>query len=153
MKAICSHFQRLAVLVPLVVCAAGGVSQQALAGQSDIGTSASPLGIPPGPPTAYPDSGVPEGYFLNLRPYGKPIGDYLADKGIYLTGRTLQQAIGLASGGVRQGTIFEGFNLFGVDLDMGKIAGIKGGSVHFQMNELSGLPFTGRTGSFYVYNR
>ena len=50
MKAICSHFQRLAVLVPLVVCAAGGVSQQALAGQSDIGTSASPLGIPPGPP-------------------------------------------------------------------------------------------------------
>jgi carbohydrate-selective porin OprB len=154
MKAICSHFQRLAVLVPLVVCAAGGVSQQALAGQSDIGTSASPLSIPPVlPATPYPDSGVPEGYFFNLRPYGKPVGDYLADKGIYLTGRTLQQGIGLTSGGNRTGTIFEGFNLFGVDLDMGKIAGIKGGSFHFQMNELSGIPFTGRTGSFYVYNR
>ncbi len=64
MKAICSHFQRLAVLVPLVVCAAGGVSQQALAGQSDIGTSASPLGIPPGPPTAYPELRRARGLFL-----------------------------------------------------------------------------------------
>ena len=144
MKAICSHFQRLAVLVPLVVCAAGGVSQQALAGQSDIGTSASPLGLPPGPPTAYPNSGVPEGYFFNLRPYGKPVGDWLADNGIYLTGRTLQQGIGFTSGGLKTGTIYEGFNLFGVDLDMNRIAGIKGGTVHFQMNELAGLPFTDR---------
>jgi porin len=153
MKAICSYFRRLAVAVPLTVVAAVGASQGALAG-SDIGTNASPLSVPPASPaTPYPDSGVPEGYFFNLRPYGKPIGDYLADKGIYLTGRTLQQAVGLTSGGLRKGTIYEGFNLFGVDLDMNKIAGIKGGSVHFLMNELSGLPFTGRTGSFYVYNR
>lgn len=151
MKAIYSYFRRLAVATPLTVLAATWASHGALAA-SDIGTAASPLSQPPASP-ALPDSGVPEGYFFNLRPYGKPVGDWLADHGIYLTGRTLQQGIGLTSGGNRTGTIYEGFNLFGIDLDMNKIAGIQGATIHYQMNDLAGLPFTGRTGSFYVYNR
>ena len=153
MNTICSYFQRLAVAAPLSVLAAAGFGGYAFAG-SDIGTNASPLSIPPAlPATPYPDSGVPEGYFFNLRPIGKPLGQYLADHGVYLTGRTLQQAIGVTNGGLKTGTVYEGFNLFGVDLDMNKIAGIQGGSFHFLVNELSGLPLQGFTGSFFAYNR
>jgi porin len=81
------------------------------------------------------------------------LGRALADKGIYLTGRTLQQGMDLTSGGLRRGALYEGFNLFGFDLDMNKIAGDSGGSFHFLINDLAGLNPGLYTGSTLVYNR
>ncbi|WP_158811854.1 carbohydrate porin [Beijerinckia sp. L45] len=126
-------------------------AQQAQRGSN--GTNDSPLTKPSQPSSPYPDSGTPDGYLFNLRPLGAALGRDLADQGIYLTGRTLQQAIGDTSGGRKQGAFYEGFNLFGVDLDMNKIAGISGGSFHILLNELAGLSATNYSGSLYEYNR
>ncbi len=75
--------------------------QPAIAG--DNGTNASPLTSPALPlGNALPDAGVPEGYLFNLRPMGLQLGSALANDGVYLTGRTLQQAIGITSGGLKR---------------------------------------------------
>jgi porin len=123
----------------------------------DIGTTANPLTRPTHTtPLSYPDTleGAREqGYLFNLRPYGLKLGQDLASYGIYLNGRTLQQMVDLTNGGLKRGVSYEGFNLFGIDLDMNRIAGIKGGSFHFLFNDLAGLPPQQYSGSFLLYNR
>lgn len=123
----------------------------------DSGTNSSPLTRPTHTPAqAYPNTAegaAEQGYLFNLRPYGLALGQDLANYGIYLNGRTLQQAVDLTSGGLKRGTSYEGFNLFGIDLDMNRIAGIKGGSFHFLFNDLAGLPPQQYSGSFLLWNR
>ncbi|MEJ0050995.1 MAG: carbohydrate porin [Methylovirgula sp.] len=125
----------------------------ALAQHQDQGTTASPLTIPGHPPPPSTLTDQEQGYFFNLTPYGAQIGQDLADRGIYITGRTLEEGIGAASGGFHRGTFYEGYTSLGTDLDMGRIAGIQGGSVHILFDDLSGAQFQTYSGSTLVYNR
>ena len=120
----------------------------------DRGTNAAPQTRPAAAPaTPLPNSGTAGGYFFNLRPIGLDFGQQLADKGVYLTGRTLQQSISEVGGGLKRETFYEGFNLLGVDLDINRILGIKGGTFHLLGNDLAGLPYQTFSGSTYVFNR
>ncbi len=150
-----TSFKKTAATIALFMATVVPVAAQQSSGQgSDSGTNASPLTKPAAPPASpYPASGTPQGYLFNLRPVGEDLGKKLADQGIYLTGRTLQESISQTSGGRKQGTFYEGFNLFGVDLDMNRIAGIHGGSFHFLINDLAGLNAANYSGSTYEYNR
>jgi porin len=153
MNMICTAFGRLLIATPLIAYSLGAIAQQVPNVGSDTGTNASPLTRPPAPPSEPYPNDASQGYLFNLRPIGENFGAALASDGIYLTGRTLQEAVGETSGGIKQGTSYEGFNLFGVDLDLNRIAGIRGGSVHVLINDLAGTPYQNYSGSLYVYNR
>ncbi len=120
---------------------------------SNQGTGDSPLAESPKADTHFPDVATPPGYFFNLRPIGTDLGQILADKGVYLNGRTLNEAFGNTSGGVKRGWLYEGFTLFGVDFDMNKIAGIEGGSVHVYVNNMNGKNYFNYSGALYPFNR
>ena len=109
--------------------------------QFQPGTTSPSLLIPIEPSEALPASGTSGGYFFNLRPLGADFGRSLADHGIYLIGRDLSEEIGNVSGGYKRGGFFEGYTGLGLDLDMARIAGIKG------------EPFFGYSGSAYLNNR
>ncbi|WP_158807208.1 carbohydrate porin [Beijerinckia sp. L45] len=127
----------------------GAHAQQA----SDKGTNASPLTKPIAPALPLPDQGTSQGYLFNLRPLGEDFGKKLADHGIYLTGRTFNEGFANVSGGIKRGSLYEGFTAFGVDLDMNRIAGIHGGSIHLLLDDLNGQPFLGYSGSAYINNK
>ena len=92
-----------------------------------------------------------QGWLFNLTGAGQDIGPALADNGIYLTGRYLGEALDETNGGRKQGTFYEGFTSVGADFDMSKIAGIKGGIVHFLVSDLSGQSYANHTGSYFTY--
>jgi porin len=109
--------------------------------------------IPLEPTEALPPSGTQGGYLFNLRPLGVDLGRKLADDGVYLIGRGLYEGLGNVSGGLQRGASFEGLTSFGVDLDMDRIAGIKGGAVHFLISDLAGQNPAAYSGSSYFNNR
>jgi len=93
------------------------------------------------------------GYFFNLRPLGADFGRSLADRGVYFVGRNLSEELGNVTGGVTRGASFEGYTSVGLDLDMNRIAGVKGGAAHFLISDLQGQPFSAYSGSAYLNNR
>ena len=109
--------------------------------------------IPIEPPDQLPDSGTQGGYLFNLRPLGADLGRGLADDGVYLVGRGLYEGLGNVSGGVERGAFAEGFTAFGVDLDLDRIAGVKGGAFHVLVDDLAGQSFAAFSGSSYLNNR
>jgi porin len=121
--------------------------------QDHSGTNFPPLLIPIEPPQSLPASGTEGGYFFNLRPVGADFGRTLANYGIYLQARDLSEVLSNVSGGVKRGTSFEGYTAFGFDLDMNRIAGIPGGSIHFQLDDLQGQSFNSYSGSAFANNR
>lgn len=121
--------------------------------QVQTGTSAPSLLIPLEPLEALPASGTTGGYLFNLRPVGHDFGHRLADDGIYIIARDLSEEIADASGGYKQGSSFEGYTSLGLDLDLARIIGLKGGAVHFILSDLQGEPFFGYSGSAYLNNR
>jgi porin len=125
-----------------------------LAGAQDqSGTNFPPLLIPLEPPETFPPSGTQGGYLFNLRPVGADFGRTLANYGIYFQARDLSEVLNNVSGGVKRGTSFEGYTAFGFDLDMNRIAGIRGGSIHFVVDDLQGQPFSAYSGSAFANNR
>jgi porin len=121
--------------------------------QVQAGPTAPSLLIPLEPPEALPPSGTQGGYLFNLRPLGVDFGRALADNGIYLVARDLSEVLGNVSGGRKQGGSFEGYTTLGFDLDMDRIAGITGGSIHFLLDDLQGQSFAGYSGSAFLNNR
>ncbi|MEJ0093188.1 MAG: carbohydrate porin [Methylocella sp.] len=122
--------------------------------QSDEGTAASPTAQPALPPVEpYPAEGVSEGYLFNLRPWGRDLGKTLADQGIYITGRTINEGYANISGGLQRGWLYQGYTSLGVDLDMNRIVGIPGGSVHILVDDLNGVPTEPFSGSAFAFNR
>ena len=109
--------------------------------------------IPIEPPENLPASGTEGGYLFNLRPVGADFGRTLANYGIYLQGKELAETLSNVSGGIKRGTSFEGYTAFGVDLDLNRIVGIPGGSIHFVLDDLQGQPFASYSGSAYANNR
>lgn len=118
--------------------------------QVQTGTTAPSLLIPLEPPQVLPASVTTGGYFFNLRPVGADLGRSLADDGIYIVARDLSEELGDVSGGVERGASFEGYTSLGFDLDLARIAALKGGTVHFLISDLQGEPFFGYSGSAYL---
>jgi carbohydrate-selective porin OprB len=106
--------------------------------QVQTGMTAPSLLIPLEPPEALPPSGAQAGYLFNLRPLGADFGRTLADNGVYLVARDLSEVLGNVSGGRKQGGSFERYTALGFDLDMERLAGITGGSIHFLLDDLQG---------------
>jgi porin len=121
--------------------------------QVQTGTSAPSLLIPIEPTEALPPSGTQGGYLFNLRPLGADLGRALADDGFYLVARNLSEGLGNVSGGRKQGGSFEGYTALGFDLDIERVAGIVGGSIHFLLDDLQGQSYVGYSGSTYLNNR
>jgi porin len=121
--------------------------------QDQAGTALPSLLIPLEPPEALPPSGTQGGYLFNLRPLGADFGRTLADHGIYIIARNLSDEIATVSGGLKRGLSFQGYTSLGFDLDMERIAGITGGTVHFLIDDLQGQPFFAYSGSAYLNNR
>jgi porin len=97
---------------------------------------------------------APQGWLFDLSGVGKEVGaDTLADDGIYFNGRYLGQALDSVAGGRKQGTFYEGYTSFGVDLDMNRIAGINGGIVHFLISDVSGQSWDNYTSSYFGNDR
>jgi porin len=138
---------RLLVAVALVLTPALAIAQ------AQSSQTLPPLLIPIEPPDQLPPSGTQGGYLFNLRPLGAELGRQLADDGVYLVGRGLYEGLGNVSGGVQRGAFAEGFTAFGVDLDMDRIAGLKGGAVHVLIDDLAGQSFAAYSGSSYLNNR
>jgi porin len=111
---------------------------------------------PVGPPQSLtnPTAAEPsKGWLFDLRPVGSDVGKTLADHGVYLIGRYLGQGFGEVSGGRTKGSLYEGFATGGVDLDMARIAGIPGATVHAILSDLQGPSWVGYSGSFFANNR
>jgi porin len=95
-----------------------------------------------------------QGWLFDLSGVGKAVGaQALADDGIYFNGRYLGQALDSVAGGRKQGTFYEGYTSVGVDLDMNRIAGIKGGIVHFLISDVSGQSWNNYTESYFGNDR
>ena len=114
---------------------------------------ATPLAIPLEPPETPPASGTAGGYTFNLRPLGATLGAQLADHGVYIVAKNLSEPMGLVSGGVKRGAFYEGLSYLGLDLDLQRIADIKGGTFHFLLSDLQGQAYYRYTGSTYANNR
>jgi carbohydrate-selective porin OprB len=121
--------------------------------QVQTGTPEPSLLIPLEPPEALPPSGTQGGYLFNLRPLGADLGHALADDGFYLVARNLSEGLGNVSGGLKRGGSFEGYTTLGFDLDIEKVAGITGGSIHFLLGDLQGQSYAGYSGSTNMNNR
>ena len=71
----------------------------------------------------------------------KPIedaGKFLANQGVYFTGFNVGQYNGYAGGGYKKGSAYTNWALFGVNLDMNRIAGVKGAQMHIILNDVAG---------------
>jgi porin len=121
--------------------------------QNPSGTNYPSLLIPIEPPENLPPSGTEGGYLFNLRPLGADFGRTLANYGVYLQAKDLSEVFSNVSGGDKRGTPFEGYTAFGFDLDLDRIAGIRGGSIHVLLDDLQGQPFAAYSGSAYANNR
>jgi porin len=66
------------------------------------------------------------------------LGKRLGDQGIYLSGSYVGDIQANVSGGRQTGTIFGGELALGLTLDLQKMAGLTGGSLHIQFDERSG---------------
>jgi carbohydrate-selective porin OprB len=141
------------LIVRFLVMAALILSPALAVAQAQPNQTQPSLLIPIEPPDQLPDSGTQGGYLFNLRPLGADLGRKLADDGVYLVGRGLYEGLGSVSGGVKRGVFAEGFTAFGADLDLDRIAGIKGGAFHFLVSDLTGQSFAAYSGSSYLNNR
>ena len=90
--------------------------------------------------TAAPAVAEPDGYLFNLQ-VATSLGQALADKGIYIDGSYTNITLDNTSGGARTGAIPNGDAVFGINLDMGKIADIQGAQIHFYMDDRQGSNF------------
>ncbi len=79
----------------------------------------------------------PDGYLFNLQ-VGKSFGQALANQGIYIDGSYINITNSVVGGGVHTGTYSDGDATLGINLDMGKIAGIQGAQVHFYVDDRQG---------------
>ncbi|WP_260928101.1 carbohydrate porin [Novosphingobium sp. 9] len=73
----------------------------------------------------------------------------LVDDGITFRADYVSETLGVVQGGLRKGTAYAQQLRGGVDLDMDKIVGWKGGKLHFTVNDRKGVG----TSSDYVGNR
>jgi len=121
--------------------------------QTQTGTTDSPLNIPVNPLAPLPASGTQGGYFFNLRPLGADFGRTLADKGVYIVGRELAIESAAVSGGIKRGAFFDGYTSLGLDLDMQRILGLTGGTLHVLVDDTQGQPNYSYSGSLYAFNR
>jgi porin len=112
-------------------------------------TGDSTLLAPPAAPANSPNSQ----YLFNAAPLGADLGKSLASYGVYINGRTFNNVVSQPSGGLKQGIFYDGFTLLGVDLDMNRIAGIHGGSMHVYINDMNGLNYFPYSGALYPFNR
>jgi porin len=110
------------------------------------------LGAPPAPgnpqaPNAAPASispelastnGVPEGDFFTLGDPLKPLGDALADKGIYFKGFWADTLYANVSGGAQRSNAVYNEAYFGADFDLAKIAGLQGSVLHVSIDSRFG---------------
>ena len=88
---------------------------------------------------------APDGYLFNLQ-VGKSIGKALANDGIYIDGSYINITGYNAGGGVQNGAYSDGDATLGINLDMGKIAGIQGAQIHFYVDDRQGPNSSGWTG-------
>jgi porin len=79
------------------------------------------------------------GPVAQLVQFGTSLGKTLADNGIYLSGSYTEDLNSLVSGGLKTGTIPTGEFSLGATLDLQKILGIKGGSLHIIFDERNGF--------------
>ncbi|HEY2051664.1 MAG TPA: carbohydrate porin [Caulobacteraceae bacterium] len=141
------------MIARFLVMAALVLSPAVAIAQAQPSQTLPPLLIPIEPPDQLPDSGTQGGYLFNLRPLGADLGRKLADDGVYIVGRGLYEGLGNVDGGVKRGVFAEGFTAFGVDLDMDRIAGIKGGAIHILVDDVTGQSFAAFSGSSWLNNR
>jgi len=80
---------------------------------------------------------APDGYLFNLQ-VGKSIGQALANQGIYIDGSYINITSDNVSGGIKTGTTSDGDATVGINLDMGKIAGVQGAQIHFYVDDRQG---------------
>ncbi len=91
----------------------------------------------------------PDGYLFNLQ-VAKSLGQTLANDGIYIDGSYTNITLDNVSGGTRTGAIPNGDAVFGINLDMGKIAGVQGAQIHFYVDDRQGSNFGDYTGTGLV---
>jgi porin len=94
-----------------------------------------PASINPAAPAA---NVVPEGDFFTLGDPLKPLGDAMADHGVYLKGFAQNTVYANVSGGVKTGAIDYAEAYYGADFDLEKIAGLGGSVVHFALDTRGG---------------
>jgi porin len=125
---------------------AGLFAGLAPAARAQIGTPA-PIPESPQAPNNFPTAinpaspvvnGVPEGDFFTLGDPLKPLGETLADHGVYLKGFAQDTIYSNVSGGVKTGTINYAEAFYGADFNLGKIAGLSGSVVHFSLDTRGG---------------
>ncbi len=97
-----------------------------------------------GPPIGY-DAGVniaapttTVGNLFDATSLGKSFGRSLAEDGIYLHATIEQSTESVVSGGTERGTYYFNFSILGVDVDLGKAAGIPGGKLHVWFDDQAG---------------
>ena len=91
----------------------------------------------------------PDGYLFNIQ-LAQSLGQTLANAGVYIDGSYTNITLDNTSGGTRTGAIPNGDVVFGINLDMGKIAGIQGAQVHFYVDDRQGSNFGDYTGTGLV---
>ncbi len=112
-----------------------------------------PTPVNPTPPPIAP-SGIPQGDFFTLGKPLAPLGDALANVGIYFKGFFASTLYYNVSGGVQQGTIGYNDAFYGFDVDLQKMAGLTGSVIHFSLDSrFGGIPqgvndFSGSAGGF-----
>ncbi|HEY4040221.1 MAG TPA: carbohydrate porin [Rhodopila sp.] len=116
-----------------------------------------PAAAPSPPPNAQPyPSPPPSPSVVNTSPFAgvtamgqtlAAMGQTLKDNGVYLQLAYEYNLNSLVSGGLKTGTIPNGELSFGTVLDLQKIAGIRGASVHVTFDERSGFGLNGLAGT------
>jgi hypothetical protein len=99
-----------------------------------------PTPVNPTPPRT-PPSGIPQGDFFTLGKPLAPLGDALANVGVYFKGVFANTLYSNVSGGVQQGTIGYNDAFYGFDVDLQKLAGLTGPVIHFSLDSrFGGIP-------------
>lgn len=145
----------LAVLLPVF-----GMTGVSAASAQDVGRPPPATNLQPqivGPTTVNPAppapaaSGVPTGDFFTLGAPLAPIGNRLANAGIFLKGFFESTLYAVPSGGVRNGNVLYDEAFYGADFDLQKMAGVPGMVIHLSLDSrFGGFPqgvnnFTGST--------
>jgi porin len=101
-------------------------------------------GVPPIPASqGFRVPGENPGYLFNLATYGAPVGDWLADRGLYLHGSMQTSDQSVVSGGNRRVTNGYSLGYYGFDLDTEKAFGLKGGLFDATVSAQTGDSTTG----------
>jgi porin len=110
------------------------------------------IGVVPKPPNV---AGETQGYLFNLQNVGAGPGSFLAQYGIYLTGKMQNNGLAQISGGAHGEARYVGLGYFGFDVDTYKALGLPGGLFEFTASTQTGDPDTGPNGigstTFYPY--